>query len=110
MVGAPIRQQTLRMSPDAAFSLDDRTACVILITVIGGIGTIVFSLLHETLSHPGTIHLMIFGTVAIIIMLKAPRGIRGVVADRLGIALFPVRRRLRFAKTAPNTAAETDKD
>ena len=107
MVGALIFLQKLRISPDAAFSVNDWTAYVIFITVIGGIGTIegpivgtiAFFLLRETLADLGTIYLMILGAVAILIMLKAPRGIWGFVADRFGIELFPVRRRVRFVTT-----------
>ena len=40
MVGALIFLQKLRISPDAAFSVNDWTAFVIFIVVIGGIGTI----------------------------------------------------------------------
>ena len=40
MVGALIFLQRLRISPDAAFSVNDWTAFVIFITVIGGIGRI----------------------------------------------------------------------
>ena len=40
MVGALIFLQKLRISPDAAFSVNDWTAFVIFITVIGGIGRI----------------------------------------------------------------------
>ena len=39
MVGALIFLQKLRISPDTAFSVNDWTAFVIFITVIGGIGT-----------------------------------------------------------------------
>ena len=69
MVGALIFLQKLRISPDAAFSVNDWTAYVIFITVIGGIGTIegpivgtiVFFLLRETLADLGSIYLMILG-------------------------------------------------
>jgi len=40
MIGALIFLQKLRISPDAAFSVNDWTAFVIFITVIGGIGRI----------------------------------------------------------------------
>ena len=40
MVGALIFLQKLRISPDAAFSVNDWTAFVIFMTVIGGIGRI----------------------------------------------------------------------
>ena len=40
MIGALISLQKLRVSPDATFSVNDWTAFVIFIVVIGGIGTI----------------------------------------------------------------------
>ncbi|MFN3253647.1 branched-chain amino acid ABC transporter permease [Roseibium album] len=100
--GALIFLQKLRISPDAAFSVNDWTAFVIFIVVIGGIGTlegpiigvIVFFLLRETLADLGTTYLLILGLVAIVVMLKAPRGIWGFVKDRTGIELFPLSRRV----------------
>lgn len=107
MVGALIFLQKLRISPDAAFNVNDWTAYVIFITVIGGIGsiegpiigTIVFFLLRELLADLGSIYLMILGLVAIVVMLKAPRGLWGFVADRFGISLFPVRRHVTLFET-----------
>lgn len=106
MTGAFIFLQKLRISPDAAFSVNDWTAYVIFIAVIGGIGTIegpivgtiLFFLLRETLSEMGTTYLLILGAVAILVMLKAPKGLWGIVADRFGIALVPIRRRVVFEK------------
>jgi len=100
--GALIFLQKLRISPDAAFSVNDWTAFVIFIVVIGGIGTlegpiigvIVFFLLRETLADLGPTYLLILGLVAIVVMLKAPRGIWGFVKDRTGIELFPLSRRV----------------
>ncbi|MBG6202434.1 branched-chain amino acid transport system permease protein [Labrenzia sp. EL_13] len=100
--GALIFLQKLRISPDAAFNVNDWTAFVIFIVVIGGIGTlegpiigvIVFFLLRETLADLGTTYLLILGLVAIVVMLKAPRGIWGFVKDRTGIELFPLSRRV----------------
>jgi branched-chain amino acid transport system permease protein len=102
MVGAFIFLQKLRISPDAGFSVNDWTAYVIFIAVIGGlgtiegpiIGTIVFFLLRETLSELGTIYLMILGAVAIAVMLKAPKGVWGTFSEKTGIVLIPVRRRV----------------
>ena len=102
MVGALIFLQKIRISPDTAFSVNDWTAFVIFITVIGGIGriegpiigTAVFFLLRQTLADLGAIYLMILGLVAIVVMLKAPKGIWGLVADRFGWQLFPLGRRL----------------
>jgi branched-chain amino acid transport system permease protein len=100
MLGALIFLQKLRISPDAAFSVNDWTAFVIFITVIGGIGriegpivgTLVFFALRQTLADLGTIYLMMLGLVAIVIMLMAPKGIWGMVAARFGWQLFPLER------------------
>jgi branched-chain amino acid transport system permease protein len=79
--------------PTAAFSVQF-SAEMIFITIIGGIGTIegpilgtiVFFVLQQTLSHYGTWYFIILGLVAI----WAPRGLWGLISDRLGIRLFPV--------------------
>jgi branched-chain amino acid transport system permease protein len=97
MVGSLIALQKIRVSPDAAFSVNDWTAIVIFIVVIGGIGTIegpivgtiVFFLLREFLADLGALYLMILGAVAIAIMLVAPRGIWGYIMQRWQITLFP---------------------
>ena len=104
MIGALIFLQKLRISPDAAFSVNDWTAFVIFITVIGGIGriegpivgTIVFFLLRQTLADLGTLYLMMLGLVAIVIMLAAPKGIWGLVVERFGFSVFPLERRVVF--------------
>lgn len=101
-VGALIFLQKLRITPDAAFSVNDWTAFVIFIVVIGGIGTLegpiigtlVFFLLRETLADLGSIYLMILGIVAIVIMLYAPQGIWGFIRSRFSIELFPITPRL----------------
>jgi branched-chain amino acid transport system permease protein len=102
MIGAFIFLQRLRISPDAAFSVNDWTAFVIFITVIGGIGriegpivgTIVFFVLRQTLADLGTIYLMMLGVVAIVVMLAAPKGIWGLIVERLGWQVFPLERRV----------------
>ena len=100
MVGALIFFQQLRVSPDSAFSVNDWTAFVIFITVIGGIGriegpiigTIVFFALRQTLADLGTIYLLMLGAVAIIVMLAAPKGIWGLIVERFGWQIFPLER------------------
>jgi branched-chain amino acid transport system permease protein len=102
MIGAFVFLQKLRISPDAAFSVNDWTAFVIFITVIGGIGriegpiigTIVFFVLRQTLADLGTIYLMMLGVVAIVVMLAAPKGIWGLIVERLGWQVFPLERRV----------------
>jgi branched-chain amino acid transport system permease protein len=95
----------LRISPDTAFSVNDWTAFVIFITVIGGIGrvegpiigTIVFFLLRQTLADLGSLYLLMLGAVAIAVMLFAPKGIWGLLVERFGWQLLPLERRLRLA-------------
>ncbi len=105
MVGALIFLQKLRVSPATAFSVNDWTAFVIFITVIGGIGrvegpiigTIIFFVLRQTMADLGSLYLMMLGGVAIAVMLLAPKGIWGFIAERFGWQLFPLERRLHFA-------------
>ena len=102
MVGALIFLQKIRISPDTAFSVNEWTAFVIFITVIGGIGriegpiigTVIFFLLRQTLADLGAIYLLILGVVAIAVMLRAPKGLWGLIADRFGWQVFPLQRRL----------------
>jgi branched-chain amino acid transport system permease protein len=104
MVGALIFLQKLRISPDAAFSVNDWTAFVIFITVIGGIGriegpivgTIVFFLLRQTLADLGTLYLMMLGLVAILTMLAAPKGLWGLIVARFGWQVFPLECKVVF--------------
>jgi ABC-type branched-subunit amino acid transport system permease subunit len=83
--------------PSAAFDVSF-TAEMIFITIIGGIGTIegpiigtvVFFVLQQTLSADGTWYWIVLGLIAIAVAIWAPRGIWGLVSDRLGIRFFPV--------------------
>ncbi len=107
MIGALIFLQKLRISPDAAFSVNDWTAFVIFIVVIGGIGsiegpiigTLIFFALRETLADLGSIYLMVLGAVAIAVMLRAPRGVWGFVRERFDLDLFPLGYRVIGART-----------
>jgi branched-chain amino acid transport system permease protein len=104
MTGALIFLQKLRISPDAAFSVNDWTAFVIFITVIGGIGriegpiigTVVFFALRQTLADLGTLYLLMLGLTAILVMLAAPKGIWGLIVERFGWQIFPLERRVVF--------------
>jgi branched-chain amino acid transport system permease protein len=106
MIGALIFLQKLRISPEAAFSVNDWTAFVIFIVVIGGIGTIegpiigtlVFFMLRETLADLGTTYLIVLGLVAIVMMLKAPKGIWGLIRSRFDLQLFPLGYRVNSNK------------
>jgi branched-chain amino acid transport system permease protein len=102
MIGALIYLQKARISPDAAFSVLDWTAYVIFITVIGGIGTmegpvigaIIFYLLQHYLADFGASYLILLGSLGIVVMLFAPKGLWGLISERYGLVLFPTRRRL----------------
>lgn len=102
LCGALIFLQTARISPNAAFDVTQWTAFVIFIVVIGGIGTIegpilgvlIFFALRSAFASWGAWYLMALGAIGIAVMLFAPRGLWGLFADRTGIHLFPLRRRL----------------
>jgi branched-chain amino acid transport system permease protein len=108
MVGAFIFLQKLRISPDTAFSVNDWTAFVIFITVIGGIGriegpiigTIVFFALRQSFAGFGSLYLLVMGAVAIIVMLWAPKGLWGLIVERLGWQVLPLQRHLVLGKDA----------
>ena len=103
IIGGLIFLQKLRISPDAAFSVNDWTAFVIFIVVIGGIGTLegpilgtlLFFALRETLADFGTVYLIALGVMAIVVMLKAPKGVWGLIRDRFDLELFPLSYRVR---------------
>jgi branched-chain amino acid transport system permease protein len=110
MIGGLIFLMKLRISPDTAFSVNDWTAFVIFITVIGGIGrvegpiigTIIYFILRQTLADLGSLYLLMMGAVAIVVMLWAPKGVWGLIAGRFGWQALPLQRRLVFAKSAGN--------
>ena len=106
LVGAVFALQKIRISPDAAFSVNDWTANVIFIVVIGGIGSIegpivgalIYFALRETLSDLGSIYLLILGALAILVMLAAPRGVWGALQRRFPVSLFPTGYRVLESK------------
>lgn len=87
----------LSVDPGSAFSVA-WSAKIIFITIIGGIGTIegpilgtiVFFVLQQSLAQYGTWYFIILGLVAMAVAIWAPRGLWGLISDRLGIRLFPV--------------------
>lgn len=103
MIGALIFVTKLKITPDAAFSVNDWTVFVIFIVVIGGIGsiegpivgTLLYFILREFLAGLGAVYLMILGSMAILIMLLAPKGIWGLVNQRFGLSLFPIGYRVK---------------
>jgi branched-chain amino acid transport system permease protein len=99
--GALVYLNLLRVSPDAAFSIN-WTAAAIFIVVIGGLGTLegpvigtaVYFTLRETLGDYGSWYMILLGALAVGAMLVYPRGLWGLVADRWDVRLFPLERRV----------------
>jgi branched-chain amino acid transport system permease protein len=109
MLGALIFLSRLRISPDAAFSVDDFSALIIFMTVIGGIGSIegpvlgavIFFLLRGAMADLGSIYLITLGVIAIAVMMLSPRGIWGLVAARTGWDVLPLKRRVYITEERP---------
>lgn len=101
LAGGLIYVTKLRISPDAAFSIE-WTVIMFFVVVIGGIGTIegpilgaiLYFALRETLADFGTIYLIILGGVAVLLMLTMPKGLWGYAAERFDIRFFPVQRHI----------------
>jgi branched-chain amino acid transport system permease protein len=104
LAGGLVVLEKLRISPGAAFSVTDWSADVIFIVVIGGIGsvegpiigTLVFFALRALLADFGAWYLVTLGTIAVLVMVFAPQGLWGFVAQRFDLHFFPVRRRVRW--------------
>jgi branched-chain amino acid transport system permease protein len=100
--GALYFMNALRISPDAAFGMD-WIPLLFFTVIIGGIGTIegpiVGTLLYFTLRQVfgdyGAWYLIALGVVAIVVMIRFPRGIYGELAVRFGWRFFPIQRILR---------------
>ncbi len=102
LAGALYFVGNLRISPDAAFSVN-WTAFAIFMVVIGGIGRIegpvvgalIFWALNKFFSDYGTWYLLGLGLMAIVITIYFKQGLWGWAQARWGWALFPTQRKLR---------------
>jgi branched-chain amino acid transport system permease protein len=85
------------VQPTAAFSVQ-WTAEMIFACLIGGIGTIegpilgsiVFIALQQWLANYGTWYFIVLGVIAMAVAIWAPRGLWGLISEKLNIRLFPV--------------------
>ena len=101
LAGALYFLGNLRISPDAAFSVN-WTAFAIFMVVIGGIGRIegpivgvlLFWALNKFLGDYGTWYLLGLGSLAIVVTLFFKQGLSGWAQQRWGWSLFPTQRRL----------------
>ena len=102
LAGALYFVGNLRISPDAAFSVN-WTAFAIFMVVIGGIGRIegpivgvlIFWALNKFFSSYGTWYLMGLGALAIVVTIFFKQGLWGWLQTRFGASLFPTQRTLR---------------
>ena len=60
------------------------------------VGVILFYLLSRLFSDYGTWYLVGLGALAIFVTIRFPKGIWGYVAERAGVEIFPIRRKVRF--------------
>jgi branched-chain amino acid transport system permease protein len=103
LAGALYFVGNLRISPDAAFSVN-WTAFAIFMVVIGGIGRIegpivgalIFWALNKFFSSYGTWYLMGLGLLAIVVTIFFKQGLWGWIQRRHGLSLFPTQRVLRL--------------
>ena len=100
------------IQPYAAFSIE-WTVIMVFIVIIGGIGTIegpvigaiVYVLLRQYLLNFPGFSMLIFGAIAVVIILLAPNGIMGMIHDKTGFELFSVRRAIK-APRLPDESAD----
>ena len=101
LVGALYYLNTLRIAPTSAFDLNWVVAAIFIV-VIGGIGTIegpmigvaLFFGLRWLLADYGSWYWMTMGAIAVAVMVFAPRGLWGLIQQKTGLELLPMRRRL----------------
>jgi branched-chain amino acid transport system permease protein len=99
LAGALYFVGNLRISPDAAFSVN-WTAFAIFMVIIGGIGRIegpivgavVFWALNRFFAEYGTWYLLGLGALAVVVTLRFRQGLWGHVQQRTGFSLFPTQR------------------
>jgi len=102
LAGALYFVGNLRISPDAAFSVN-WSAFAIFMVVVGGIGRIegpivgalVFWALNKFFSDYGTWYLLGLGLLAIVVTLFFRQGLAGFVQQRWGWVAFPTQRTLK---------------
>jgi len=105
LAGATFYLGQIRVQPTgigSAFSVVQWTAPIIFIVVIGGIGTIegpvigavLYYLFREQFKDQVTWYTITLGVIAIVVALVLQKGVWGIIRNRTGLDLFPVRRRL----------------
>jgi branched-chain amino acid transport system permease protein len=114
MAGALWVATAITFQPKTYFSVQ-WTAYMIFMVLVGGIGTfegaiigaVIFFFIEAWFGATGVWYLIGLGATALLFALFLPRGIWGVIEDRLGITLLPVGYRLRIVKNNARPAVET---
>jgi branched-chain amino acid transport system permease protein len=114
LAGALYFVGNLRISPDAAFSVN-WTAFAIFMVVIGGIGRIegpilgalIFWGLNKLFSDYGSGYLVGLGLLAVLITIFFRQGLWGYAQQRWGWSLFPTQRRLDLTALSKQHAPGT---
>lgn len=112
LAGALYFVGNLRISPDAAFSVN-WSAFAIFLVMIGGLGTIegpivgavIFWALNKFFADYGTWYLVGLGLLAIVVTLVFKQGLWGYLQRRFGLRVFPIQRRLETGATQVPAAA-----
>jgi len=94
--GAILIISQLNVLASAVFSVS-WSAKMIFIALIGGLGSIegpivgtaVYTIIQQALAQFGAWYLILLGAVAVIVAMYLPRGIWGVIGDRLHLQVFP---------------------
>lgn len=102
--GAVFYLSSLRVQPRDSFSVVQWTAPIIVIVLIGGlgsiegpvIGAIIYYVLRDRFNDYETLYTIGTGVAAVIVALYMQPGLWGYIRKRFGIDLFPVRRHLRM--------------
>ena len=110
LAGALYFVGNLRISPDAAFSVN-WTAFAIFMVIIGGIGRIegplvgalIFWALNKLFSDYGSGYLIGLGLLAIVVTIYFKQGLWGYAQQRWGWTLFPTARRLVLNSAAASS-------
>lgn len=102
LAGAVFYLANLRVQPKDSFSVANWVAPIVVIVVIGGIGTIegpiigalLYYFLRDYFKEYETWYLIGSGVAAVLAALYLQPGLWGLVKRRFGTDLFPIRRRL----------------
>jgi branched-chain amino acid transport system permease protein len=99
MTAGVLYLNTIFIQPFEAFGIG-WTVKLLFIVIIGGLGTVVgpivgatvFVMLQQYLSEYVGFNLIILGTITILVIFFAPKGIVGTFQEKLGFEIFPIQR------------------